>query len=414
MICVGPGPPIVLATILDQVFRRDGGTVLAGLIRFTGEFDLAEDALQDAMAKALVVWPRDGLPENPAGWLAVAARRQAVDRIRRRRTTEVLPEIAVEPEEIVEPFTIADDRLRLVFTCCHPAIALPAQVALALRTLGGLTTREIARAFLEPEATTAQRLVRVKQKIRDAKIPYIVPEAEDLPERLIGVLGVVYFIFNEAYAATDSPSLVRLDLAAEAIRLGRLVVELMPNEPEARGLLALLLVHHSRRDTRVNEAGELVPLEEQDRSRWDQAEITEGLAKLEEALKFRRPGPYQIQAAVGCLHAQAKTPEATDWPQIAALYGSLLRHLPTPVVELNAAVALALAGNFASGLDWIESLERRPDLAVYHLVAAAKADLLRRTGRTAEAAMSYRQALAIVRNPAERLYLVRRLREVES
>lgn len=411
----------MITAILDQVFRREGGRVLAGLIRFTGDFDLAEDALQDAFARALIAWPRDGLPQNLGAWLSTAARRRAVDLVRRRksRAAAALPDLSVPPDDgdaeagPVATSGVEDDRLRLLFTCCHPALAQPAQVALALRTLGGLGTRDIARAFIEPEPTTAQRLVRAKQKIRDARIPYEIPRKDDLPERLAAVLACVYLIFNEGHTATEGPTLVRPDLCAEATRLARLVVELLPDEPEARGLLALVLLTDARRPARMDAAGLLVPLEDQDRSLWERDKIREGTAILDTALPFRRPGPYQIQAAVAALHAAAPSPGETDWHQIAALYGALLRHTPTPVVELNAAVALAMAEGVHHGLDWIASLEKRGELAEYHLLPAAKADLLRRAGQNSEAAAAYRQALALVTNPAERGYLERRLREVD-
>lgn len=404
----------MFAAIIDGVFRRESGRVLAGLIRFTGDFDLAEDALQDAFAKALVAWPRDGLPDNPGGWLSTTARRRAVDLVRRHkaapRPTDDLSDVSTEPPPPADESGIGDDRLRLLFTCCHPSLALTAQVALALRTLGGLSTREVARAFLEPEATTAQRLVRVKQKIREARIPYEVPRPDDLPARLDAVLAVVYFVFNEGYSATETPGLIRPDLCAEAIRLGRLLVELLPDEPEARGLLALMLLHDSRRDARVA-GGELVPLEEQDRARWDRAAIAEGTAVLDAALPTRRPGPYQIQAAVAALHANAARPEDTDWHQIALLYGALLRHRPSPVIELNAALAAVMAGD-PHGVARLDALEAGGELAGYHLLPAAQADLHRRAGRFTEAATAYRRALALVTNPAERAYLERRLREV--
>jgi RNA polymerase sigma-70 factor (ECF subfamily) len=410
----------MIAAILDQVFRREGGRVLAGLIRFTGDFELAEDAFQDAITRALVAWPRDGLPDNPGAWLTSSARRRAIDLVRRRKTRKAttLPDLSAPAEDAeteVGPVAVSgveDDRLRLLFTCCHPALAQAAQVALALKTLGGLSTRDIARAFVEPEATTAQRLVRAKQKIRDAGIPYEIPRKEDLAGRLAAVLACVYLIFNEGHTATEGPSLVRPDLCDEATRLARLVVELLPEEPEAKGLLALALLTDARRPARMDLAGVLVPLEDQDRSLWDRDKIKEGTAILDSALPFRRPGPYQIQAAVAALHAAAPSPERTDWYQIAALYGALLRHTPTRVVELNAAVALAMAEGVKKGLDWIASLEERGELAGYHLLPAAKADLLRRAGRAEESAAAYRQALALVTNPSERGYLERRLREV--
>ncbi len=410
----------MLTPIIDGICRTEGPRLLAGLIRRVGDFELAEDAMQDAFTKALEVWPAQGLPAAPAAWLATVARRRALDLLRRRATGPLYTD---EPADMAAPEAeagdidtaalsgVEDDRLRLVFTCCHPAIAQPAQVALALRTLGGLSTREIARAFLEPEPTTAQRLVRAKRKILDARIPYEVPARELLPERLQAVLGVVYLIFNEGYATTEHDGLIRPDLCAEAIRLGRLLAVLMPDEPEVQGLLALMLLHDARRATRVGGDGALVPLEEQDRSRWQRGEIEEGLAVLESALRQRRRGPYQLQAAIAALHAQAPRADQTDWRQIAVLYGGLLGEQPGPVVELNAAVALAMAQGPEHGLVWIERLAQGGELSGYHLLPAARADLLRRLGRRGEAADAYRAALALVRNPAERLYLERRLAE---
>jgi len=408
----------MLTPIIDGICRAEGPRLLASLIRRVGEFELAEDAMQDAFAKALEVWPAQGLPAAPAAWLTTVARRRAVDLLRRRATgpvyTDEPPDMAAPEAEAggVDPgdaWGVEDDRLRLVFTCCHPAIAQPAQMALALRTLCGLSTREIARAFLEPEATTAQRLVRAKRKILDARIPYEVPSRELLPERLQAVLGVVYLVFNEGYASTEGDGLVRTDLCREAIRLGRLLLELLPEEPEAEGLLALMLRHDARRSTRIDATGALIPLEEQDRSHWQRDEIAEGLAILEAALRRRRRGPYQLQAAIAALHAEAERAEATDWEQIAVLYAGLLNEQPSPVVELNAAVALAMARGPEPGLAWIARLEQGGELAGYHLLPAARADLLRRLGRAKEAAASYRAALALVRSPAERLYLERRL-----
>ena len=408
----------MLTPTIDGICRAEGPRLLASLIRRVGEFELAEDAMQDAFAKALEVWPVQGLPAAPAAWLTTVARRRAVDLLRRRATgpvyTDEPPDMAAPEAEAggVDPgdaWGVEDDRLRLVFTCCHPAIAQPAQMALALRTLCGLSTREIARAFLEPEATTAQRLVRAKRKILDARIPYEVPSRELLPERLQAVLGVVYLVFNEGYASTEGDGLVRTDLCREAIRLGRLLLELLPEEPEAEGLLALMLLHDARRSTRIDATGALIPLEEQDRSHWQRDEIAEGLAILEAALRRRRRGPYQLQAAIAALHAEAERAEATDWEQIAVLYAGLLNEQPSPVVELNAAVALAMARGPEPGLAWIARLEQGGELAGYHLLPAARADLLRRLGRAKEAAASYRAALALVRSPAERLYLERRL-----
>jgi RNA polymerase sigma-70 factor (ECF subfamily) len=397
-----------LTRIVEDIVRNDGARVLAGLIRLAGDFETAEDALQDAYARALVAWPRDGIPEKPAAWLNTVSRRIVLDRLRRGHRTAELPEDLAAPIEEVESEDLSgieDDRLRLLFTCCHPALAMEARCGLALRTLGGLSTREIARAFVEPEATTAQRLVRAKKKIREAGIPYEVPSREKLPERVETVLSVLYLIFNEGYASTDAPSLLRPDLVAEAIRLARLTVELLPEQAEANGLLALMLLTDSRRAARLSPEGEFVPLEEQDRTLWNRAQIEEGLPLIENVLALRTPGPYQIQAAIAALHAQATTPSQTDWPQIAALYETLLRFVQTPVVELNAAVAMGMATSPERALERIAHIE----LPHYYLLPAAKADLLRRVGRMEEAAASYRQALELATNPAERRYLERRL-----
>ena len=413
----------MLTRVIDSICRAEGARVMAGLIRRYGDFELAEDALQDAYARAIELWPAQGLPATPAAWLTTVAQRRALDLLRRRHSgplyTAEVPDVAAPDIEDANTHSadasdVEDDRLRLVFTCCHPALAQQAQIALALRTLCGLTTREIAHAFLEPEATTAQRLVRVQRKIRDARIPYEVPARDILPERLQAVLGVVYLVFNEGYTATDTPGLLRPDLCAEAIRLARLMVELMPQEAEARGLLALMLLQDSRRDTRLGTDGAIVPLEEQDRTRWHCDAITEGLAQLDAALAMRQRGPYQLQAAIAALHARAARAADTDWPQIAALYVGLMhdmREQPSAVVELNAAVAHAMAESIESGLAWIEQLTTSDELSGYHLLPAAKADLLRRLGRNTEARDAYRAALALVRNPAERKYLEKRLTE---
>jgi RNA polymerase sigma-70 factor (ECF subfamily) len=403
----------VIAQALDAVVRREGPRVLAGLIRRLGDFDAAEDAWQDALARAVERWPRDGLPERPGAWLTAVARRAAIDRARRARREVPLehdPSIDVDPStELDDPGTIADDTLRLLFTCCHPALAPAAQVTLALRTLGGLTTREIARAFLEPEATTAQRLVRAKQKIRDAAIPFAVPGRDALPARLDAVCAMVYLIFNEGHTATSNAGLVRPALCAEAIRLGRLVVALLPGEPEPRGLLALMVLHHARRDARVAGDGALVPLAAQDRGAWRHDEIAEGVALLDGAMALRRRGPYQVEAAIAALHATSPSDAETDWPQVAALYAALLELRPTPVVELNAAVATALAGRVDDGLRRLAELERGGDLARYHLLHAARAELLLRAGRPDEARASFERALALAGNPVEVAHLRGRL-----
>ncbi|MGF0173802.1 RNA polymerase sigma factor [Streptomyces sp. Marseille-Q5077] len=405
-------------------FREEWGQVVATLIRVTGDWDLAEECAQDAFAQALDRWRRDGVPRRPGAWLTTTARNRALDVLRREAVGAAkLREVAVlardEPpygpeNDSGDGSGVQDDRLRLVFTCCHPALPIEARVALTLRTLAGLTTPEIARAFLVPEATMAQRLVRAKRKIRNAGIPYRIPPAHLLPERTTGVLGVIYLLFNEGYAATAGADLVRTNLCAEAIRLARVLARLMPDEPEVLGLLALLLLHDARRHTRVDAAGDLVTLEDQDRTAWDRAEADEGAVLLETALRRGRPGPYQIQAAIAACHTSAPSAEDTDWADIAALYGELARRVPSAVVRLNRAVAVGMAEGTDAGLALVAELEEQGDLAGYHLLPATRADLLRRSGRTDEAAQAYLSALELVENDAERRFLERRLAECRS
>ena len=405
------------AAQIEATFREEHGRVLAALISQLGDFELAEDALQDALVQALERWPTEGVPRNPGAWLTTVAKRRAIDRLRRAAalSDRKLPELPTADEdaedaEDAEMDEIPDDRLKLMFTCCHPALALEAQVALTLHTLGGLTTGEIARAFLVPAATMAQRLARARGKIRGAGIPYRVPAKDLLPERRDALLAVIYLIFNEGYVATGGDSLIRGDLCREAIRLCRVLVELMPEEAEARGLLALLLLHDARRGARLDANGELVLLEEQDRTRWDAAQIREGTAMLDAALALGSPGQYQVQAAISALHAEAATSQETDWKQIAALYSVLAQMTPSPVIEVNRAVAVAMAVGPALGLAMLLRLdERMQDYYPYH---AARADLLRRTNQREAAADAYERALALCGNAAERSYLERRLDEM--
>ncbi len=404
--------------MVEAVYRSDSRRVLATLIRLLGDFDLAEEAMHEAFAAAVLRWPSDGVPDNPRAWLVSAGRFKAIDGIRRRARFDASLHRLVEQfdrEEagpsVGDDDTVEDDQLRLIFTCCHPALPPEAQIALTLREVCGLTTEEIARAFLAPAPTVAQRIVRAKSKIRDARIPYQIPARAELSDRLDAVLRVVYLVFNEGYSASAGASVTRHDLSAEAIRLGRLVVELLP-EPEAIGLLALMLLHESRRDTRSSPEGDLVLLADQDRTRWDRARIAEGSALVQRALASRRFGPYTLQAAIAAVHAQAPAAADTDWGQIVGLYEVLLRVEPSPVVELNRAAAVAMRDGPAAGLALVDAILARGDLAQYYLAHSARADLCRRLDRTDEARASYRRALELTRQEPERRFLERRLREL--
>jgi len=404
---------------VNEVYVTHSRRVLATLIRLLGDFDVAEEALQDAFRAALEQWPRDGIPGNPRAWLVSAGRFKAIDGIRRRSRFDALDDVGERAEVGVldaaawaDEESVEDDRLRLIFTCCHPALAPDAQVALTLREVCGLTTEQIAQAFLTPAPTLAQRIVRAKAKIRDAKIPYQVPTPAELPGRLDAVLRVIYLVFNEGYAASTGAQLTRHDLSAEAIRLGRLLTELLP-EPEVLGLLALMLLHESRREARTSPAGELVRLDEQDRSLWDRQLIAEGRRLVEQSLLSRRFGTYTIQAAISAVHAEASTPADTDWSEIVGLYDVLMRNEPSPVVELNRSVAIAMRDGPAAGLQLIDAILKRGDLVDYRLAHAARADLSRRLGRIADARAAYERAIALTQQAAERRFLERQLADLQ-
>ena len=408
--------------VAESVFREESGKIIAALIRISGSFDRAEDAVQEAFASALAAWPKSGIPANPGAWMMTTAHRKLIDQVRRDHTVRdkedaVRYEIeAFSPPNQIElesdSMHLPDDRLRLIFTCCHPALNQESQIALTLRTLGGLSTPEIAKAFLLPEPTLAQRLVRAKRKIQEARIPYEVPNEDRLPERLVSVQAVVYLIFNEGYAAASGKQLIRTDLCAEAIRLGRVLRDLMPNDPGNLGLLALMLLHDSRREARMRN-GQLVTLEEQDRSLWDQNEIADGMALAQQAFRIGPAGSYQLQAAIAALHAESKTPQETDWRQIAGLYERLLELNPSPVVALNHAVAVAMSAGLQAGLDRIDALGASGELDSYYLFHAARADIFRRLSRLKDAAAAYKKALALATNSIEQEFLRRRLAAVE-
>ena len=405
---------------VDAVYRAESRRVLATLIRLLGDFDRAEDALHDAFRAALEQWPRDGVPANPRTWLVSAGRFKAIDAMRRRARFDALQAELIEQlnTETSDPVklddeSVADDQLRLIFTCCHPALSPDARMALTLREVCDLTTEEIARAFLTTPSTLAQRIVRAKAKIRDARIPYQVPSMADLPDRLDTVLHVIYLVFNEGYSASSGASLTRSDLSGEAIRLGRLLVELLP-EPEVLGLLALMLLHESRRPARTSSAGDLILLEDQDRSLWNREQIVEGLALVERALSSQRIGMYTIQAAIAAVHAQARTAAETDWAQIVALYDLLLQAEPSPVIELNRAAAVAMRDGSLAGLTIIDAILARGELADYHLIHSARAELCRRLGRTADARNSYERALSLTQQEPERRFMQRRLEELNG
>lgn len=408
--------------VAESVFREESGKIIAALIRLSGSFDRAEDAVQEAFISALAAWPKTGIPSNPGAWMMTTAHRKLIDQVRREQTVRDKEDsVRYEIEAFSKPnqvelesdaMHLPDDRLRLIFTCCHPALSSESQIALTLRTLGGLSTPEIAKAFLLPEPTLAQRLVRAKRKIQEAHIPYEVPNADRLPERIASVQAVIYLIFNEGYAAASGAHLIRTDLCAEAIRLARVLNELMPNHGENLGLLALMLLHDSRREARTRDR-QLVTLEEQDRSLWDQNEISEGLALVERAFRLGRPGAYQLQAAIGALHSEAKKPEQTDWEQIAGLYERLFALNPSPVIALNHAVAIAMTAGWEAGLKRIDVLGASGELDSYYLFHAARADLFRRLNRRKEAAEAYRKALALTTNGVEQEFLRKRLARME-